>query len=99
MIDFNILEGELENAIMLDENYKRENNAKFRAVEQRVATYDEFRDIVKASHLRPLDKNEKIADPKISQKNVIWNVAASKTEGEMLFFNESKRSKKHFTEK
>lgn len=43
MIDFNILEGELENAIMLDENYKRENNAKFRAVEQRVATYDEFR--------------------------------------------------------
>ena len=26
-----------------EEKYRRENNAKFRAVEQKVATYDEFR--------------------------------------------------------
>ena len=43
MIDFDILEEELEKAIVADEKYQRENDAKFRAVEQKVATYDEFR--------------------------------------------------------
>lgn len=43
MINFKILEQDLEEAIIADEKYARENSAKFRAVEQRVATYDEFR--------------------------------------------------------
>jgi hypothetical protein len=42
---FNIsaLETELRAAIEEDAKYCRENDAKFRAVEQRVTTYDEFR--------------------------------------------------------
>lgn len=42
-MDFNILEKDLETAIAADEKYYRENSAKFRAVEQKVASYDEFR--------------------------------------------------------
>lgn len=43
MINFEILEKELGDAMAADEKYERENKAKFRAVEQKVATYDEFR--------------------------------------------------------
>lgn len=42
-MDFGILEKELEAAIAADEKYERENSAKFRAVDQKVASYDEFR--------------------------------------------------------
>lgn len=42
-MNFGILEKELEAAIAADEKYERENSAKFRAVEQKVASYDEFR--------------------------------------------------------
>ena len=59
MIDFNKLESELADAIAKDEKYQRENDAKFRAIRQKVANYDEFRDIVLASHLKPLDKQDK----------------------------------------
>ncbi|ESN98871.1 hypothetical protein HELRODRAFT_67273 [Helobdella robusta] len=53
--------------------YWRENDAKFRAVHQKVATYDEFRGIVQASHLKPLDKNDKI-NGKFYQP---WNAISS----------------------
>lgn len=43
IIDFNALEKELQAALTADEKYKRENAAKLRAVEQRVASYEEFR--------------------------------------------------------
>lgn len=59
MIDFGKLENELANAMANDEKYQRENDAKFRAIRQKVANYDEFRDIVLASHLKPLDKKDK----------------------------------------
>ena len=42
-IDFDKLEKELSNALELDARYWRENDAKFRAIHQKVATYEEFR--------------------------------------------------------
>jgi len=42
-VDFDKLERELVNAVEADQRYWRENDAKLRAVHQKVATYDEFR--------------------------------------------------------
>jgi hypothetical protein len=42
-INYTALESELHAALEEDAKYWRENDAKFRAVEQRVATFDEFR--------------------------------------------------------
>lgn len=42
-IDVRKLERELVGAIEADRKYSRENDAKFRAVHQKVATYEEFR--------------------------------------------------------
>ena len=42
-VDFDKLELELANAVEADQRYWRENDAKLRAVQQKVATYDEFR--------------------------------------------------------
>jgi len=42
-VDFCKLETELLNAVEADQRYWRENDAKLRAVHQKVATYDEFR--------------------------------------------------------
>ena len=57
-IDFQKLEKELASAVEADAKYQRENDAKFRAVEQRVASYEEFRDIVNAAHLKPLERKD-----------------------------------------
>ncbi|XP_063156609.1 coiled-coil domain-containing protein 103 [Candoia aspera] len=74
MIDFHALEKELEEAIATDEKYQRENEAKFRAVRQKVSSYEEFRDIVLASHLKPLEKKDKMGN----SRNVLWNSCAVK---------------------
>ena len=42
-IDFSKLEDELDAAVRADEKYWRENDAKFRAVAQKVDSYEEFR--------------------------------------------------------
>lgn len=42
-IDLGRLERELVSAIEADRRYSRENDAKFRAIHQKVATYEEFR--------------------------------------------------------
>ena len=42
-IDLSRLERELTSALAADRKYSRENDAKFRAVNQKVATYEEFR--------------------------------------------------------
>jgi hypothetical protein len=42
-VNFSALETELHAALEEDAKYWRENDAKFRAVEQGVATFDEFR--------------------------------------------------------
>ena len=57
-IDFRKLEKELSLAVEADAKYDRENSAKFRAVEQRVSSYEEFKDIVCAAHLKPLDRRD-----------------------------------------
>ncbi|XP_013407380.1 coiled-coil domain-containing protein 103 [Lingula anatina] len=72
-IDFDKLEQELSAAVTADERYWRENDAKFRAVNQKVATYDEFRDIVLAAHLKPLEKTDKIQQDRFKQP---WNTIA-----------------------
>ncbi|XP_007905529.1 coiled-coil domain-containing protein 103 isoform X1 [Callorhinchus milii] len=66
------LERELRAAVALDHKHKRENEAKFRAIEQRVGSYQEFRDIVLASHLKPLNRRDKFGE----RKNGVWNVCA-----------------------
>ncbi|XP_006110607.2 dynein axonemal assembly factor 19 isoform X1 [Pelodiscus sinensis] len=82
-IDFCALERELQAAVAADEKYQRENDAKFRAVHQKVASYEEFRDIVLASHLKPLEKKDKMG----KKKNLLWNSYATqakcKQDGEM----------------
>ncbi|XP_007482520.1 coiled-coil domain-containing protein 103 [Monodelphis domestica] len=72
-IDFRALEKELQAALAADEKYQRENAAKFRAVEQKVASYEEFRDIVLASHLKPLERKDKMN----IKKTVLWNCHVS----------------------
>ena len=42
-VDFDKLEKELSDALDQEQRYWTENDAKFRAVDQKVATYDEFR--------------------------------------------------------
>ena len=69
-IDFGNLQQEFNTAKEADQKYSRENEAKFRAVHQKVASYDEFRDIVTASHLRPLDRDEIIGVKSTPQP---WN--------------------------
>ncbi|XP_020653654.3 dynein axonemal assembly factor 19 isoform X1 [Pogona vitticeps] len=76
VIDFRALEKELEEAIASDEKYQRENAAKFRAVHQKVASYEEFRDIVRASHLKPLEKKDKMKN----KRSVLWNSCAVKSD-------------------
>lgn len=61
-INFEKLEKQLLVAVEEDAKYKRENDAKFRAVAQRVGSYEEFKDIVAASHLKPLEKKDKEGD-------------------------------------
>nr|XP_010329777.1 coiled-coil domain-containing protein 103 isoform X4 [Saimiri boliviensis boliviensis] len=68
-IDFKALEKELQAALTADEKYKRENAAKLRAVEQRVASYEEFRGIVLASHLKPLERKDRMG----GKRAVPWN--------------------------
>uniref|UniRef100_A0A8C0FXG6 Coiled-coil domain containing 103 n=1 Tax=Chelonoidis abingdonii TaxID=106734 RepID=A0A8C0FXG6_CHEAB len=76
-IDFCALERELQAAVAADEKYQRENDAKFRAVHQKVASYEEFRDIVLASHLKPLEKKDKMR----KKKNLLWNSYATQANG------------------
>lgn len=42
-VDIDKLEREMLDALRADRKYSRENDAKFRAVNQRVQTYEEFR--------------------------------------------------------
>ncbi|NWJ11019.1 CC103 protein, partial [Crypturellus undulatus] len=77
-IDWGALERELRAAVAADEQYERENSAKLRAVRQRLAGYEEFRDIVLASHLKPLERKDKAA----KKGNVLWNPCATRAKRE-----------------
>ncbi|MBN3323492.1 CC103 protein, partial [Atractosteus spatula] len=72
-IDFAALERELQAALEADRRYRTENDAKFRAVRQQVGSYEEFRDIVLASHLKPLERKDKAGAPRKQP----WNSLAS----------------------
>ncbi|XP_071568371.1 dynein axonemal assembly factor 19 [Temnothorax nylanderi] len=67
-IDHRNLEEELHAALAADELYKLQNDAKIRAVEQAVPTYEHFRQMVNGAHLKPLDRDD--MKPKIG---VQWN--------------------------
>ena len=43
IIDFSALERQLSSAVEADRRYHRENDAKLRAVSQKVGSYEEFR--------------------------------------------------------
>ncbi|NWZ55013.1 coiled-coil domain-containing protein 103 [Haliaeetus albicilla] len=74
-LDPRVLERELQEAVAADERRERENDAKLRAMRQRVASYEEFRNIVLASHLKPLEKKDKMG----KRRNVLWNPCAAQT--------------------
>ncbi|XP_041718940.1 coiled-coil domain-containing protein 103 [Coregonus clupeaformis] len=78
VINFSALERELQSAVEADKKYQRENDAKFRALHQKVGTYEEFRDIVLASHLKPLDRKDKAGAPRKQP----WNALASTVKGQ-----------------
>ncbi|KAH9498130.1 hypothetical protein Btru_008333 [Bulinus truncatus] len=75
-LDFKKLEVEVQTAVVNEERYWRENDAKIRAVEQRVPTYDDFREMVLAAHLKPLEKGDKMNNIKIFTQ--VWNQPAKK---------------------
>ena len=74
------IESELNSVLDQDNRYWRENDAKFRAVAQNVS-YEQFEEIVKASHLKPLDKSDtsQLSKPKSSIWNSIANVTSRKS--------------------
>ncbi|NXN28049.1 CC103 protein, partial [Nycticryphes semicollaris] len=72
-LDPTVLERELWAAVAADEKRERENEAKLRALRQRVPSYQEFRNIVLASHLKPLEKKDKMG----MRRNVLWNPCAA----------------------
>ncbi len=76
-IDVAKVQAQVANAVLAEQKYWRENDAKLRAIEQRVPTYEDFRQMVLGSNLRPLDKGESLRDEKgqISTRK-IWNSAA-----------------------
>ncbi|BFZ21847.1 hypothetical protein BsWGS_24886 [Bradybaena similaris] len=75
-LDFSKLEKEIKNAVVSEERYWQENDAKIRAVEQRVPTYDDFREMVLAAHLKPLEKKDKLSS--IEKFTQVWNPSAQK---------------------
>ncbi|XP_033192712.1 dynein axonemal assembly factor 19 [Bombus vancouverensis nearcticus] len=53
-INYKNVELELLQALSADKLYKLQNDAKLRAIEQNVPTYEDFRQLVNAAHLKPL---------------------------------------------
>merc|ERR1712176_877285 len=71
-INFSKLEQQIDSAVEADKMYWIRNEAKIRAVNNKVASYEEFEDIVKASHLKPLEKGDRISDIKVFKQP--WNI-------------------------
>ncbi|RNA41165.1 coiled-coil domain-containing protein [Brachionus plicatilis] len=71
-INLEKLQNQVDKEILAEQKYLRENDAKLRAVEQRVPTYDDFRQMVLASHLKPLDKGETLRD-NMKKGAKVWN--------------------------
>ncbi|XP_028310442.1 dynein axonemal assembly factor 19 isoform X2 [Gouania willdenowi] len=71
IINFRALEVELQAAVESERKYQRENDAKLRAVHQG-APYDQFRNMVLTSHLKPLEKQDKVG----GARKQPWNTVA-----------------------
>lgn len=84
------LESELNSVLEQDNRYWTENDAKFRAVAQNVS-YEQFEEIVKASHLKPLEKKDK--SQLSSPKNAIWNSISNDTRPNTLNTEVQNRNK------
>ncbi|NXM31540.1 CC103 protein, partial [Oxyruncus cristatus] len=67
------LQRELRAALAEDERRQREGEAKLRALRQRVPDYRDIRNIVLASHLKPLEKKDRLGQ----RRNVLWNPCAA----------------------
>ncbi|CBY08446.1 unnamed protein product [Oikopleura dioica] len=72
----------IEELIAKEDRYQLENSAKFRAVDQRVATYDEFKGIVDGSHLQALDRKEQV-DSILAPNKHCWNPVAAALDKEI----------------
>ncbi|XP_008293019.1 dynein axonemal assembly factor 19 [Stegastes partitus] len=70
VIDFSLLERELQAAVESERRYKRENEAKLRAVSQRVC-YSQFRDLVLTCHLKPLNRSDRDGAPRTPWNPVV----------------------------
>ncbi|KAF7218078.1 coiled-coil domain-containing protein 103 isoform X2 [Nothobranchius furzeri] len=70
VINFAALEQELRAAVESERRYQRENETKLRAVTNRVS-YEQFRDLVLTSHLKPLEKKDKDRAPRSQSWNPI----------------------------
>lgn len=75
-IDVKELGEQLELAIQDDKKYWLQNEAKLKAVSDHVETYNEFKNLVDAAHLKPLDKSDKLNKEKLNK--TIWNKLAEK---------------------
>ncbi len=73
-IDLRKLATNFANEKSKEDRYWQRNDAKFRAVHQRCTNYDEFRQIVEAAHLRPLDRNETLT---LERRPIAWNQPAA----------------------
>uniref|UniRef100_A0A336M0F3 CSON009241 protein n=1 Tax=Culicoides sonorensis TaxID=179676 RepID=A0A336M0F3_CULSO len=73
--ELNNLQSTCLNKIHQDQLYDIRNSAKIRACTT-TKTYDEFKNIVDAAHLKPLDKDDKSS---AKTKNRLWNSVASST--------------------
>lgn len=96
-IDKEKIKNQVKNEILAEEKYWLQNSAKLRAVEQRVPTYEDFRQMVLASHLRPLDKGESIRDNK--NKLNLWNSHASSSNQDINYENLLKQSNQELQQK
>ncbi|XP_034948281.1 coiled-coil domain-containing protein 103 [Chelonus insularis] len=67
-INYEGLEEELQEAIKMDTLHKLQNDAKIRALEQHVPTYEHFRQMVNGAHLKPLERKDTI-----EKKAINWN--------------------------
>ncbi|XP_047347674.1 coiled-coil domain-containing protein 103 [Vespa velutina] len=78
-IDYKILQDELYEELKANELYKLQNDAKIRAMEQGVPTYEHFRQMVNGAHLKPLESKD------IKSKSaVLWNSISIKNKSEFL---------------
>ncbi|CAH1401131.1 unnamed protein product [Nezara viridula] len=70
LIDFKMLESDAQKACEGEKLYWIRNDAKMRAATGKPIEYDEFRQIVDAAHLKPLEKKDAI---RCGDMKTVWN--------------------------